>query len=104
MRREDDVLVTVAEAAEILQVDPATVWRYIQAADLKPARARKPYMLWQSDVIAFKPNARKTPGPKRGSKRRRVVDYRQPRPRVFRCAAETPASYTKQPTPPPAGG
>lgn len=76
MRREDDVLVTVAEAAAILDVDPATVWRYIKADDLKPAREKKPYMLWQSDVVAFMPRAHKTPGPKRGSKRRRVVDYR----------------------------
>ena len=64
MRRDDDVLVTVTEAAAILDVNPATVWRYIQADELVPARPKKPYMLWQSDVIAFKPHAKKTPGPK----------------------------------------
>jgi hypothetical protein len=94
MRREDDVLVTVAEAAEILKVDPATVWRYIKADDLKPARDKKPYMLWQSDVLKFSTLPKKARGPKPGSKRRRVVDYRQARPRVFRCAAEAQADYS----------
>jgi len=63
MRREDDVLITVAEAAGLLDVNPATVWRYIQADELTPARPKKPYMLWQSDVIDFKPRAKKRPGP-----------------------------------------
>lgn len=66
MRREDDVLLTVAEAAGLLDVDPATVWRYIRAADLKPAREKKPYLLWQSDVVAFRPHAKKRRGPKPG--------------------------------------
>jgi predicted site-specific integrase-resolvase len=65
MRRDDDVLLTLSEAAESLSVNPATVWRYIKAGDLKPARAEKPYMLWKSDVEAFAPNAHKRPGPKR---------------------------------------
>jgi hypothetical protein len=64
MRRDDDVLISVAEAAELLKVDPATVWRYIQANDLTPARPAKPYVLWQSDVVAFAPRAKKKPGPK----------------------------------------
>lgn len=64
MRREDDVLISVSEAAGILNVDPATVWRYIKAEDLTPARPSKPYVLWQSDVEAFKPRAHKRPGPK----------------------------------------
>ena len=59
------MLVTVAEAAGLLDVNPATVWRYIQARDLTPARPAKPYLLWRSDVLAFKPNAKKRPGPKR---------------------------------------
>lgn len=58
------MLISVAEAARLLQVDPATVWRYIKAEDLTPARAVKPYVLWQSDVIAFKPRANKRRGPK----------------------------------------
>jgi hypothetical protein len=102
MRREDDVLVTVAEAAGILGVDPATVWRYIKAEDLTPARAQKPYMLWQSDVVKFAEQPRKKPGPKPGKKRRRTVDYRQARPRIFHCAAEAPADYATHPS--PAGG
>ncbi len=65
MRREDDVLISVAEAAELLKVNPATVWRYIQAEDLTPARDKKPYLLWQSEVIEFAPHAKKRPGPKR---------------------------------------
>jgi hypothetical protein len=64
MRREDDVLISVAEAATLLDVDPATVWRYIQAGDLTPAREKKPYVLWQSNVVAFKPHAKKKRGPK----------------------------------------
>ena len=58
------MLVTVAESAGILGVNPATVWRYIQAGDLVPFRPAKPYLLWKSDVEAFRPHARKTPGPK----------------------------------------
>lgn len=64
MRREDDVLISVAEAAELLKVNPATVWRYIQAEDLTPARDKKPYLLWQSEVVEFAPRAKKRPGPK----------------------------------------
>jgi hypothetical protein len=64
MRREDDVLISVAEAAALLDVDPATVWRYIQAGDLTPARPKKPYVLWQSNVVEFKPHAQKKRGPK----------------------------------------
>lgn len=96
MRREDDVLVTVAEAAAILEVNPATVWRYIKAEDLKPAREKKPYMLWQSDVVAFSEMPKKRPGPKRGSKRRRTISYRQPGEHrgghILRAVAEAPAS------------
>ena len=69
MRREDDVLISVAEAARLLDVNPSTVWRYIDAGELIPARPQKPYVLWQSSVIEFAPNAKKRPGPKPGSTR-----------------------------------
>ena len=51
MRREDDVLISVAEAAALLDVNPSTVWLYIDAGELIPARPQKPYVLWQSSVI-----------------------------------------------------
>lgn len=94
------MLVTVAEAAEILDVDPATVWRYIKAEDIKPARDSRPYMLWQSDVLAFQKLPKKKPGPKRGSKRRRIVPFRYP------LAGEimTTQRIAEPPTPPDAGG
>jgi hypothetical protein len=63
MRRESDVLISVAEAAGLLKVDPATIWRYINRQALTPARPEKPWMLWQSDVLAFE-------RPKRGPKPR----------------------------------
>lgn len=60
------MLLSVAEAADLLSVDPATVWRYIHL-DTDPLPAKKvgrAYTLWQSDVLAFKPRANRKRGPK----------------------------------------
>jgi hypothetical protein len=80
MRREEDVLISVAEAASILDVNPATVWRYIQLEDdpLPAQKVGRSWALWQSDVVAFKPKAKRTPGPKPGRERRRTCDLRYP--------------------------
>jgi hypothetical protein len=67
MRRDEDVLLSVAEAADLLNVDPATVWRYIHL-DSDPLPAQKvgrAYTLWQSDVLDFRPRANRKRGPKR---------------------------------------
>src|SRR5689334_2345439 len=95
MRRTDDVLISVADAATLLGVSRATVWRYIkQEHDPLPAdQIGHGFTLWKSDVEAYRPKAKRSPGPKRGSKRRRVVEYRQARPRVLHCAAEASADY-----------
>lgn len=79
MRRDDDVLLTVAEAADLLSINPSTVWRYIDAGELTPARSKKPYVLWQSDVVALQPTAGKR---KRGPKprKRRPDTPTDPRP------------------------
>lgn len=60
------MLLSVAEAADLLKVDPATVWRYIHLeTDPLPAqKVGRAYALWQSDVIAFQPRAKRKPGPK----------------------------------------
>lgn len=72
MRRDEDVLLSVAEAAALLDVNPATVWRYIHLDhDPLPAeRVGRAYTLWQSDVLAYQPKANR----KRGPKPRRPAD------------------------------
>lgn len=66
MRREDDVQISVAEAAFELGVNRATVWRYINLDD-DPLPAQKighGYAIWKSDVEAFRPRAKRRRGPK----------------------------------------
>ena len=60
------MLISVPDAAELLDVDRATVWRYIKL-ESDPLPAQKighGYVLWQSDVEAYKPKAKRTRGPK----------------------------------------
>lgn len=69
MHREDDVLLSVAEAAALLDVDRTTVWRYIKLAEeggdgLPAHKAGHAYTVWQSDAEAFKPRAKRRRGPK----------------------------------------
>jgi hypothetical protein len=66
MRRDDDVLMSVAEAAAYYDVDPATVWRYINRDDdpLPAEKVGRSYAIWRSDVIAYAPKAKRKPGPK----------------------------------------
>ncbi len=70
-REEDDVQISVAEAASLLGVDRATVWRYIKLeGDPLPAqKIGHGYAVWKSDVIAYQPKANRKRGP-RGSKNR----------------------------------
>lgn len=66
MRPEDDVQISVKDAASALGVDRATVWRYINLDD-DPLPAQKighGYVLWKSDVEAFKPKSKRKRGPK----------------------------------------
>jgi predicted DNA-binding transcriptional regulator AlpA len=65
-RKEDDVQISVPDAAVLLGVDRATVWRYI-TLEHDPLPAKKighGYVLWQSDVEAYKPKANRPRGPK----------------------------------------
>lgn len=65
-RKEDDVQISVPEAATLLGVDRATVWRYITLKE-DPLPAKKighGYVLWQSDVIEYRPKAKRRRGPK----------------------------------------
>ena len=68
--KEDDVQISVPEAAALLEVDRATVWRYITLKE-DPLPAKKighGYVLWRSDVEAFKPRANRRRGPKPGTR------------------------------------
>lgn len=65
-RKEGDVQISVKDAAVALGVNRATVWRYITLTD-DPLPAEKighGYVLWKSDVEAFKPRAKRRRGPK----------------------------------------
>lgn len=66
MKREDDVQISVQEAAALLDVDRATVWRYITLENdpLPATKIGHGYALWRSDVEAFKPRAKRRRGPK----------------------------------------
>lgn len=65
-KREDDVLISVADAASLLGVNRATVWRYITLAEdpLPAERVGREFVLWRSDVEAFMPKANRRRGPK----------------------------------------
>lgn len=60
------MLISVPDAAELLDVDRATVWRYIKLeSDPLPAqKVGHGYALWRSDVEAFRPRAKRKRGPK----------------------------------------
>jgi len=67
MRPEDDVQISVIDAAQILGVDRATVWRYITLKE-DPLPAQKighGYILWKSEVEAFRPRANRKRGPRK---------------------------------------
>lgn len=48
-----DVL-SIAEAAEELGRNPATVWRYIKAKQLKPIRPEPPFLIQRDELDAFR--------------------------------------------------
>lgn len=60
------MLISVADAATLLGVDRVTVWRYITLEEdpLPAERIGREFVLWQSDVEAFKPKAHRRRGPK----------------------------------------
>lgn len=66
MRPEDDVQISVVEAAELLDVDRATVWRYItQDSDPLPAtKVGHGFVLWKSEVLDYQPKTKRKRGPK----------------------------------------
>ncbi|MFH0892363.1 MAG: helix-turn-helix domain-containing protein [Candidatus Falkowbacteria bacterium] len=50
---KDDIL-TIEEVAKVLKVNKRTVYRWIEAGDLKAARiGRKTYRVFESDVRKF---------------------------------------------------
>ena len=59
----DQMLLTVKEAADLLQLKRAIVSRYCQSGRLPALRFGPVYVIRKSDVIAFGKTARK-PGPK----------------------------------------
>lgn len=88
MNREDDVQISVTDAARLLEVDRVTVWRYITLkVDPLPAiRIGHGYILWRSDVEAFRPRV------KRKRKRRPAPPQRPPTPAEAVTRSSPPAA------------
>lgn len=61
-QEQEDVQISVPEAAELLKVDQSTVWRYIKHRGLPAKRIGRYHVLWRSDVVKFIPKKPK-PGP-----------------------------------------
>jgi excisionase family DNA binding protein len=60
---QDDVQISVGEAARVLDVDPSTVWRYIKHRGLPAKKVGRYHVLWRKDVLGFIEKKPK-PGPK----------------------------------------
>jgi excisionase family DNA binding protein len=60
--REGDELLTIKQAADLLDVTPMTVRRHLKAGDIKYERPGREYLIWQSELERY---AREKRGPGR---------------------------------------
>lgn len=68
--RTDKPLLSIAEAAEELGRNPATVWRYIKSGALIPIRQEPPYLIHRDSLDAFVAKTR-PPGWPKGKPRKK---------------------------------
>lgn len=61
---EPDDLLTIADAAKHLGVDPATVWREINRKRLRAKKLGREYVIIRRDLTAYEKTDRLKPGPK----------------------------------------